>query len=115
MGNSQRATLRVVSLLEWLRMLTTCFKSMSDIWLSRQRTRAEASPHVTSIRRVEISISVMNEARTRYPTTTAEHLVVPKPGRGVLSIRAGNKAGIWVEIACGPFPYVADHLPAAES
>jgi len=72
--------------------------------LRMQRTRAESRPYVAPVGCVEVPISVMNETGAGCPTTTPKHLVVPKPGRGILFIRTGNKAGIWLEVACGPFP-----------
>jgi hypothetical protein len=56
----------------------------------------------------------MNQVRTSYPTTAAQDFVIPKPGLGIFFIWASDKAGVWLEIASGPFPYVADHLPAAK-
>ena len=84
------------------------------ILLILQRTRAETRPHVATVRRVEISIAVMNEARTSHPTTAAKHLVIPKPGLGIFFVWTSDKAGIWLEVTRSPFPYVADHLPASE-
>ena len=56
----------------------------------------------------------MNEARTSYPTTAAKDFVIPKPRLRIFFIWPGDKAGIRLKVASRPFPYVADHLPAAE-
>src|SRR6185295_18313257 len=86
----------------------------SSFFLSLKRTGAEPRPNVATIRRVEVSIAVINELRTSRPTATAKDLVIPKPRFGILFVRTGDEAGIRSEVAGRPFPYVADHLPASK-
>ena len=85
-----------------------------SFFLALKRTRAETRPYVPTIGCVEISITVMNEARTSDPTTAAQDFVISEPGLGIFFIWPGDKAGVWLEVASGPFPYVADHLPTSE-
>ena len=86
----------------------------SSFVLSLNRTGAESRPDVATIRRVEVSIAVMNEARTSRPATAAKDFMIPKPRFGILFIRTGDEAGIRFEVASRPFPHVADHLSASE-
>ena len=56
----------------------------------------------------------MNEPRTSYPTAAAKDFMIPKPGLGILLIRTCDKAGVRLEVASRPFPYIADHLTTSE-
>ena len=86
---------------------------MPILMLSLQRTRAEPGPYVATVRRIEVSIGVVNEARTSDPATAAQDLMSPKPRFRVFFVWTRYEAGIGLEVTRRPFPHVSDHLAAA--
>src|SRR3989442_11817815 len=75
---------------------------------------AEARQHVAPIRRVEVPPGVAQQASPGCPAAAAQHLVRSRePGLRILLVRVGDEAWVGLEIARGPLPDVADHLPAA--
>src|SRR5690348_14286389 len=75
-------------------------------------TGTEARPHVAAIRQVKVAVGVRDETRAGGPTAAAQNLVIAEPRLRIFFVRTGDEAGIRCEVARGPFPYVADHLPA---
>ena len=84
-------------------------------WDFLLRAGAKACPHVPTVRRVEVTIRVSNQGRTRSPTTAAQNLVIAKPRLGILLVRPRDKPRIWAKRCARPLPGVADHLAASES
>src|SRR6516165_6459594 len=75
---------------------------------------AESCPNVAPIRSVEVPPSSAKQARLRRPGATAQHLVSAEPGLRVFAVRIDLESRVWLEVAGGPLPDVADHMAAAE-
>src|SRR5689334_16289581 len=78
------------------------------------RAGAETREHVAAVGGVEVAEGVSQEPAAGGPAAAAQDLVRrPEPGLRVFLVWIGDESRIGGEIARGPFPDVAEHLPAA--
>src|SRR5215467_11643195 len=75
-------------------------------------TGPEAGEDVAPVRRVEIAPAVGDEPRRRGEAAAAQDLVGSEPGLGIFVVGIADELRVGSEGARGPFPDVADHLPA---
>src|SRR5262245_56355101 len=69
--------------------------------------------HIAPIRRVEVPPGVAQQPSAGGPAAAAQHLVGRRePRLRILLVRVGDESRVGLEIASGPLPDVADHLPA---
>src|SRR5262249_46526858 len=79
-----------------------------------QSAGTEAGEYVVAVGREEIAIGRAGDARTAGPAAAAQHLARAEPGLRVVLVGVGREPAERLEVGRGPFPHVADHLPAAE-
>src|SRR5437660_11527999 len=58
---------------------------------------------------------IADQAGPRSPAAATQHFsLAAEPRLGIFFVRIHYEAGIWQEVRRGPFPDIADHLPATE-
>src|SRR6185369_14236919 len=76
---------------------------------------AESGEDLTALRKIPVAEGVADRDRGGGPGAAAQHLVpAAEMHLRVLRVRERFEAGIGKEVTGGPFPYIAEHLLAAE-
>src|SRR5262245_44775422 len=78
-----------------------------------QCDRTKPRENVATVRRKKIAVVVVDHTRTRGPGPAAQDLAGAEPRLRILLIGIGGEAGKRSKRTRGPFPYIADSLPAA--
>src|SRR5262249_32380260 len=79
-----------------------------------RRRRAEPCQDVATIGFIKVAPGSTNQRRASCPAPAAQHLVIAKPWNRIFLVGIYHEAGIGPEIIGGPFPGIADHLPASK-
>jgi len=79
-----------------------------------RRTGSEAGEYVISIGRKEIAECRPSQPRTCRPGPAAQHLSRAEPWLRIVAVGIWRKSWKWREVRAGPFPNIANHLPATK-
>src|SRR4030042_5874125 len=78
------------------------------------RAGAEAGEDVVAVGRVEIAEGVAEQAGPRGPAASPQHFLLAERGGRGLRVGVELQSRVGLQGVGGPFPNVAEHLPAAE-
>src|SRR6266480_1483202 len=79
-----------------------------------RRTGSEAGEYVISIGWKEIPECWPGQPRACRPGAAAQHLSRAEPGLRIVAVGIRRKSWKWREVRGGPFPDIANHLPATK-
>ena len=77
------------------------------ILLPLKRAAAKPRIDVVALRREVVAVAGVGHARRGGEAGAAQREAVAEPGRGVVPVGVGREAGVGLEAAGGPFPYLA--------